>query len=105
MFILKGTDKYELPCDIQSYLFDTFEGFDLDASKTLDRDEFWQFMNLLNFGLSNDDIVGLMNALDANFDGSLTWKEIIPKLVDWIHAFAEDDEQVTSFVLSCNNIF
>lgn len=79
-----------IPADLQTYLMGSFEAFDLDSNGILDRNEFWQLMNSLNLGLTNDDIENLQSKWDVNQDGGINWKEALPLFTDLLHSMASD---------------
>jgi len=83
---------FKLAPDLHTYLHRTFDAFDIDNVGSLNRDEFWSFMQLLNLGLVNDgpELEAMMQQLDANEDGMIEWKEAVTQLDNIIHEMASD---------------
>ena len=70
-----------LPPDLLGYLQTTFESYDLDSSGELEWEEFWQFVNAMNIGISEFDFVRVQGEWDEDHDGGISWREALKKLV------------------------
>lgn len=61
-----------------SYLFNEL---DEDGSGLLDKAEFEVFLEKIGYSLTNEEVDTLLHAIDDNFDGTLSFKELQSKLI------------------------
>lgn len=72
-----------------------FAKVDTDGSGKIDRNEFQEAMKQLNFGLglyppTKEEVDSAMKCLDANSDGKISKKEMIPLVQTLIGLYIED---------------
>ena len=58
-----------------------FSELDEDGSGLLDKAEFNVFLEKIGYSLTNEEVDQLLYAIDENYDGTLSFKELQSKLI------------------------
>ena len=76
--------------DLEKYMRDTFESYDLQHNGYLSVDEFVQMIHAMNLGTTDHDVQELLTSWDVNQDEKISWKEALPSFLKLMYSMASD---------------